>query len=347
MNTPLPPPLRLGLVGLRFGAGLAQRQIFNAPENQKYVKVVKVCDRIPEKADAYAEKNGIPACYDIEELLRDPEIDAIMLMIPPAGRAALIRKCIDAGKHVLTTKPFELDPEAALEVLKYAREKNVIVHLNSPAPMPSCDLKQIREWQKKYDLGAPVSAHWESYAKYNEKADGSWFDSYDSCPAAPIFRLGIYGINELIAIMGKVENVEVVTGRIATGRPTPDNAQLLMRFESGAIGSIYSSLCVGDGVYYPAGMTLHFQNGTIFKRQVRTYADSDFTRVELSLRVVVNGEVIEESATFPATFRSGAYQYANFAASCRRGYQEDETTPETIAEGIRVIAEMKKKEKPL
>ena len=125
--------------------------------------------------------------------------------------------------------------------------------------------------------------------------------------------------------MGKVENVEVVTGRIATGRPTPDNAQLLMRFESGAIGSIYSSLCVGDGVYYPAGMTLHFQNGTIFKRQVRTYADNDF----------------------PATFRSGAYQYANFAASCRQGYQDDETTPETIAEGIRVIAEMKKKEKPL
>ena len=340
-------PLRLGLVGLRFGAGLAQRQIFNDPENQKYVRIVKVCDRIREKADAYGEKNNIPVCYDLDDLLNDPEIEGIMLMVPPAGRAALIRKCIDAGKHVLTTKPFELDPEAALEVLKYAREKNVIVHLNSPAPMPSFDLKQIRQWQAKYDLGRPVAAHWESYAKYSEKADGSWFDSYDSCPAAPIFRLGIYGINELIAIMGKVDSVEVVTGRIATGRPTPDNAQLMMRFESGAIGSIYSSLCVGDGVYYPAGMTLHFQNGTIFKRQVRTYADNDFTRVELSLRVVVNGEVIEESATFPATGRSGAYQYANFALSCRQGYQEGETTPETIAEGIRVIAEMKKKEKPL
>ena len=340
-------PLRLGLVGLRFGAGLAQRQIFNDPENQKYVRIVKVCDRIREKADAYGEKNNIPVCYDLDDLLKDPEIEGIMLMVPPAGRASLIRKCIDAGKHVLTTKPFELDPEAALEVLKYAREKNVIVHLNSPAPMPSFDLKQIREWQAKYDLGRPVAAHWESYAKYSEKADGSWFDSYDSCPAAPIFRLGIYGINELIAIMGKVENVEVVTGRIATGRPTPDNAQLMMRFESGAIGSIYSSLCVGDGVYYPAGMTLHFQNGTIFKRQVRTYADNDFTRVELSLRVVVNGEVIEESAAFPATGRSGAYQYANFALSCRQGYQEGETSPETIAEGIRVIAEMKKKEKPL
>jgi hypothetical protein len=65
------------------------------------------------------------------------------------------------------------------------------------------------------------------------------------------------------------------------------------------------------------------------------------------LRVVVDGKVIEENATFPATFRSGSYQYANFARSCRQGYQADEITPETIVEGIRVIAEMKKKEKPL
>ncbi|MBQ9753792.1 MAG: Gfo/Idh/MocA family oxidoreductase [Lentisphaeria bacterium] len=347
MNDPQIAPVRMGLVGLRFGAGLAQRQIIGNVENEKFVRIVKVCDRIREKADAFGEKNSIPVCYDLDELLKDPEIEAVMLITPPAGRGALLKKCIDAGKHVLTTKPFELDPDEALKVLQYAREKSVIVHLNSPAPLPSCDLKQIRQWQAKYDLGRPVAAHWESYAKYNETADGSWFDSYDSCPAAPIFRLGIYGINELIAIMGKVQDVEVVTGKIATGRPTPDNAQLLLRFESGAIGSIYSSLCVGDGVYYPAGMTLHFQNGTIFKRQVRTYADNDFTHVELSLRVVENGVVKEESATFPATLRSGAYQYESFAKSVRCGYQSEETTPETIVEGIKVIAEMKKKEKPL
>lgn len=340
-------PLRAGLVGLRFGAGLAQKQIFDNPENQQYIRVVKVCDRIKEKADAYGERNNVPVCYDMDELLNDPDIDAIMLFTPPAGRMALLRKCIDAGKHILTTKPFGLDPDEALEVLNYAREKNIIIHLNSPAPLPSCDLKQIRLWQEKYDLGRPVAAHWESYAKYNETADGSWFDSYDSCPAAPVFRLGIYGINELVAIMGKVDDVEVVTGRIATGRPTPDNAQIMLRFASGAIGSIYSALCIGDGVYYPAGMTLHFQNGTIFKRQVRNLGDPDFTRVELSLRVVVDGVVKEESASFPATERSGAYQFANFARSCRQGYSPDEITPETIVEGIKVIAEMKKKEKPL
>jgi predicted dehydrogenase len=254
---------------------------------------------------------------------------------------------VDAGKHILTTKPFELDPAAAEEALLYAREKGIIVHLNSPGPMPSCDLQQIRLWQQKYDLGQVVSAHWETYAKYNEQADGSWFDSFDACPAAPIFRLGIYGINELVAIMGKVDSVEVVTTHIATGRPTPDNAQLMIRFRNGAIGSIYAALCIGDGVYYPAGMTLHFQNGTIWKRQVRTLKDADFTKVELELRVVVDGEVEEERAEFPAVNRSGAYQYAQFAQSVREGYRADETSVETIVEGIKVIAEMKKKEKPL
>jgi hypothetical protein len=38
-----------------------------------------------------------------------------------AGRAGLIRRAIGAGKHVLTTKPFELDPWAAREVLAEAQ----------------------------------------------------------------------------------------------------------------------------------------------------------------------------------------------------------------------------------
>ena len=53
-------PVRMGLVGLRFGAGLAQRQIFGNAENQKYVRIVKVCDRIPEKLMSTAQNTISP-----------------------------------------------------------------------------------------------------------------------------------------------------------------------------------------------------------------------------------------------------------------------------------------------
>lgn len=337
-------PVKIGLVGLNFGAGMADSYIFNQPA-EKFVKIVAVCDLNREKACAYAAKHQLPVFYEFDELLKNSEIEAILLMTPPFGRAKLIRKCIAAGKHVLTTKPFELDPDEALSVLLDAREKNIIIHLNSPAPLPSSDLAKIREWTQKYDLGRPVSGDWETYAMYNEKADGSWLDFPEKCPLAPIFRLGIYGINELTAIMGEVEDVEIVSSRIRTGRPTPDNAKILIKFKNGAIGSVYAALCIGDGRLYPAALTLHFEHGTITKVQERDAGTSKFDKLSLHLRALAEGKIIKEECSLSPSNRSGSYQFDNFCCAVRNGRSADEIEPEVIAAGIRAIAKMAKKEK--
>lgn len=339
-------PVRTVLVGLRFGASLADRKIFNTNENDDFIKIVGVCDRDREKADAYSSRHGnLPVYYDLDDVLELDDVEAVMLMLPPDGRAGAVRKCLQAGKHVLTTKPFESDPEAALAVLKEARAAGLTVHMNSPAPLPSDDLAQIQKWHRKFDLGKPISAHWETYAPYNEVADGSWFDSYEKCPAAPIFRLGIYGINELIAVLGEVEEVELFTSRMTNRRLTPDNAQLMMKFASGAIGSIYAALCVSDGQYYPAGLTLHYERGTIYKRQVRHFEDKIFTHIEMRVTTAVDGKFYEETVTLPAVNRSGEYQFENFYNAVRNGISENETSPEAIASGIKVINMMAAKEK--
>jgi len=336
-------PVKTGLVGLRFGAGLAAGRLLGTA-NEKFVRLTAACDMNKERLEPFAAKHRLPAYTDLDEMLRSADIEAVMLITPPAGRAKLIRKCLRAGKHVLTTKPFELDPEEARSVLAEARERHLVVHLNSPAPHPSCDLAQIRLWQGKYDLGRPVSGLWETYAKYQEHADGTWFDDPKRCPAAPVFRLGIYGINELIALFGKVRSVEVATGRIATGRPTPDNAQLLLRFESGAVGSIYASLCIGDGTLYPSALTLHLENGTIRKMQVRPAGEKDFTEVKMSLQTLVEGKVYREEVTLPASERSGSYEFDRFCEAVRQGPAPGEVDPETIVEGVRVVAMMAEKE---
>ena len=346
MNNTQSNPVRTVLVGLRFGASLANRKIFGTTENDAFIKIVGVCDRDHEKADAYAAQHGnLPVYYDLEDVLKVDDVEAIMLMIPPAGRAEAVRKCLQAGKHVLTTKPFESDPDAALKVLREAREMGLAVHMNSPAPLPSDDLAQIQAWHKKFDLGKPISAHWETYAPYKEVADGSWFDSYEKCPAAPIFRLGIYGINELIAVLGEAEEVELFTSRMTNQRLTPDNAQLMIKFANGAIGSIYAALCVGDGQYYPAGLTLHYERGTIYKRQVRKFEDKIFTHLEMRVTTTKDGKFYEETATLPAVNRSGEYQLENFYNAVRNGISENETSPEAIASGIKVINMMAAKEK--
>ena len=336
--------IKTGLLGLKFGAKLARNRILGT-DNEKYIRLTCACDMDHELADTFAAEFSLKACYSLDDMLKDPEIEAVMLFTPPKGRAELIRQCLNAGKHVLTTKPFELDHRAALDVLNEAAAKGLAVHLNSPAPYPSGDLEQIRRWQEKYDLGMPVGAYWETYVHYQETADGSWLDDPERCPAAPLFRLGIYGINELLAIFGKVDSVELAAGRLFTGRPTPDNTGLMIRFANGAVGQIYASFCIGDGTMYPSALTLHFQRGTIRKMQMRSVGTSVFTEVKMSLQTVIDGKIHEEFVSLPGSVRSGEYEFDMFQKAVRKAPLPEPLSPEIIAEGIRVINMMSEKER--
>ena len=339
-------PVKAGLLGLRFGAYLVDTRLYGT-ENEQFVQLTAVCDMDHTRADEFGKAHDVQVFYDLDDMLANADIEAVMVFTPPAGRAALMRKCLAAGKHILTTKPFERDADEALSVLQEAREKNLVVHLNSPAPYPSVDLAQIRQWQKEYDLGMPVSANWETYVRYNHQADGSWFDDPERCPAAPIFRLGIYGISELIAIFGKVDSVELAASRLFTGRPTPDHAQLLMRFANGAIGSIFASFCIEDGTMYPSALTLHFERGTIRKMQMRPVDKTVFTEVRMSVQTVVDGKLFTEEKVLSAEGRSGEYEFDMFQKSVREGIGSEETSPEEIVEGIKVISMMAEAERNL
>ena len=54
--------------------------------------------------------------------------------------------------------------------------------------------------------------------------------------------------------------------------------------------------------------------------------------------------VSREEVTLPAAERSGSYEFDRFRAAVRKGPAPDETDPETVAEGVRVIAMMAEKE---
>ena len=82
------------------------------------------------------------------------------------------------------------------------------------------------------------------WVNYCEQADGGWYDDPERCPVAPVFRLGIYIINNLAELFGEPEKVCALSSRILTGRPTADNADLAVLFKNGAIAT--SSLLLRD-----------------------------------------------------------------------------------------------------
>jgi predicted dehydrogenase len=251
----------------------------------------------------------------------------------------LIHRILHAGKHVMTTKPFEVDSEAGLAALKEAAELGLVVHLNSPSALPGDDIRQILSWQREHNLGDLIFANMDGWYQRREEADGSWYDDPVLCPVAPCFRLGIYCINDLMLLAGTPLEVQVLESRKLTGRPTPDIAQLSIRFEGGAIATVRNSFCSTPtrGVH---GSELVFERGVV----QRSYdGENHFTAPNITLKLEViadNGRRRCEEALIPANRASHAYRWDAFHRAVRGGSREGEITPETIINGIRIVTAM-------
>ena len=87
-----------------------------------------IASRSLEKARAAAARLGIGRAYgSYEELLADPAIEAVYIPLPNNLHAEWIRKCADAGKHILCEKPLAMNAAEAEAAVRYAEGKGVRV----------------------------------------------------------------------------------------------------------------------------------------------------------------------------------------------------------------------------
>jgi predicted dehydrogenase len=326
--------LKIGIVGLRFGKHIADT--LRAPPASDLLELAALCDMDAARCREVAAPLGLPAFDSLDALLSESGIPAIGLFTGPAGRADLIRRCVRAGKHVMTTKPLELDADAALAVLEEAAALGRAVHLNSPAPVLPDDLRQIIAWRNEHDLGRPVGARADVWASYRERPDGSWYDDPARCPAAPIYRLGIYLINDLVTLFGAPRRVTLLESRLRTGRPTADNAQLGIEFACGAIANVFASFCVEDGDHYRNGLTLNYENGTIYRN---VGPERGGAAAELSLVRPAGGrrQCVARAAVAGA---SGEYRWDLFCRAARGERLDGALAAPDLVAGVRVIRMM-------
>jgi xylose dehydrogenase (NAD/NADP) len=82
------------------------RKVIPGAHASPKVDLVAVASRDPVRADAYAKKWEIPRAYgSYEELLADPEIEAVYISLPNTLHCEWSINALDAGKHVLCEKP--------------------------------------------------------------------------------------------------------------------------------------------------------------------------------------------------------------------------------------------------
>lgn len=92
------------------------------------VELVGIASRTHEKAQEFAQLFDIPKTYgSYEELLADPEIEAVYNPLPNGLHPEWAIKCAEAGKHTIVEKPFANDVTEAEQVSAAAKAHNVLV----------------------------------------------------------------------------------------------------------------------------------------------------------------------------------------------------------------------------
>jgi predicted dehydrogenase len=338
MNLSLNRPLSLGVVGLAFGRHILGSLRF--PPVSNLFNLAAVSDLRESLANEVGTEFGVKGYTSIDAMLQNEEIDVVGLFTQPSGRAKLMREILRAGKDIMTTKPFELDAEEAEDILREARSLGRVIHLNSPSPELTLDLFQIQTWVDEYELGRLVSARGEVWAPYREKADGSWMDDPQLCPGGAMMRLGIYLINDILQLAGPIESVNLVGSRVRTGRPTPDNALLTLTCASGCLASVYASFCVDDGDRYSNGLTLNYEQGTIYRNVGAACGlpKSDNSMLSLVMRMDDKRQVVAEKCF---NEYSGVYQWE----ALHRAIVENEAISDgyiqRIVEGVKILEAMR------
>ncbi|HVV73170.1 MAG TPA: Gfo/Idh/MocA family oxidoreductase, partial [Verrucomicrobiae bacterium] len=132
-NLPYLPPVsrsfkpRIGLVG---AGGVSEYHL--RAYQQMGLDVVMICDvdgaRAASRRDAFYPQAEV--CTDYARLMQRDDIAVVDIALHPEHRAPVIQAAIQAGKHILSQKPFALDLDDALRMLDEADRRSLKIAVN-------------------------------------------------------------------------------------------------------------------------------------------------------------------------------------------------------------------------
>ncbi|MCH9655165.1 MAG: Gfo/Idh/MocA family oxidoreductase [Planctomycetes bacterium] len=141
--------IRIGIVGA--GANTKSRHIpgFQALED---VEIVGVVNSTPASTEKVARKYGIPQTYSSwQELVEDPEIDAVMIGTWPNLHCDITCMALESGKHVLTEARMARNLAEAEKMLKYSQARPDLVAQVVPSPFGlKCNQEVIKLISQTY-----------------------------------------------------------------------------------------------------------------------------------------------------------------------------------------------------
>jgi 1,5-anhydro-D-fructose reductase (1,5-anhydro-D-mannitol-forming) len=200
--------------------------------------LVAVMRRDVEKARDYARRHGVPRVHErADDLIDDPEVDAVYVATPPSSHCDLSLRVAQAGKPCLVEKPMALDHAECLRMVEgFRRAGRPLWVAYYRRTLPRFVL--VRDLLAKGAIGAVTSVHVQVSAPLGEGAGATrWRLDPAIAGAGLFFDLASHCVDLLDFLLGRI--VGVTGFAINTGRAyaAEDVTAAAFRFETNVAGT--------------------------------------------------------------------------------------------------------------
>jgi len=261
--------LGLGVVGAGAIGIRGALMHLSLPDVHHRVRLAAVCDPAPGRARAAAERYGVAAAYEtLDELLADPNVDAVTLCSPIGLHYEQGVAAIEAGRHVHFNKTMATTVAECDDLIARAERRGVRLVASPGMMLMPCN-RRIRRRILDGDIGqvvwaicgaAPGNYHLnEEFRKWDDvltQVDPTWY--FRKPGGGPQYDVTVYCLHNLTGILGPARRVTAFSGlalpvREFRGQPIhcdmDDSTFLLLDFGNAvfavAYGTVFGSVTEG------------------------------------------------------------------------------------------------------
>ncbi|NOC83909.1 Gfo/Idh/MocA family protein [Ruegeria sp. HKCCD6428] len=244
--------IRLGMVGGGNDAFIGGVHRIAARLDDKFELVAGALSSTPEKSRESGEALGLERVYDdfkqmaMREARLKSGIEAVSIVTPNHVHYAAAREFLKRGIHVICDKPLTSTLGDAKKLVKTAENSNalfILTHNYTGYPM----VRQAREMVANGDIGkirvVQVEYPQDWLTEPQDFKQAEWrTDPERSGAGGSTGDIGTHAYNIACFVTGlRAESLAADLQAFVPGRQVDDNAHVLLRFQGGARGMLWSS----------------------------------------------------------------------------------------------------------
>ncbi|MFO0864926.1 MAG: Gfo/Idh/MocA family oxidoreductase [Gemmataceae bacterium] len=325
-------PVRIGLIG----CGKVGQIHATAIRSLLEAELTAVCDVSPERAAAFAGRYQAKPFSDVDAMLREGGIEAVVIGTPHPLHAAPAIRAAEAGAHVLVEKPLAATLQDCDAMLAAAAKSGVLLGAISQRRFyePVLRIKHAIDAGK---IGRPALAVFTMYSwrepSYYES--DPWRGKWDTEGGGVLVNQSPHQLDLLRWFMGPIAEVSGYWANINHPNvEVDDTAVAILRFANGGIGSIVTSVSQKPGIYTKvhvhgangASIGVETDRGATFIAGMTSIAEPPLNDIwtipgEERLLETFQAEDRAQFASVDATTHYHALQIQDFVRAIREGRQ--------------------------